>query len=406
MTGYATADYATSLSTRAKLRKRFRLRSYDELAAAIPPDWILQAYIPEDALMMLYGPPNTFKSFIALDWALSVATGRSWLGACVPSRRKVVYVSAEGQRGIARRVSAWLRHHSVDARELTNISFVTCPVCITTPLEFKIFLENLEAMASIGTSGGTPSAALGLIILDTLARCFGGGDENSTQDMNAFVNACDELKRRFAQSVVLVIHHSGKDETLGARGSIAFHGATDVIFQTKARDGLKVTLANPRNKDMDELPARRLELVEVDPSLAVAASDEPVDGRSRAEAKVGSTAVANTRALELLQLLVNGGSGGGKISTEGDEGKLEGDEGKLVTTEGITYSAWFQRWPLPSGSTFNRYVKRLLNQGYVELRDNRYHLTPKGERSVNITPASSLPPHPLSLEAGMGGGAS
>ncbi|MGK3687187.1 AAA family ATPase, partial [Escherichia coli] len=42
----------------------------------------------------------------------------------------------------------------------------------------------------------------------------GGNDENDSRDMGAFIRGCDELKRRTG-ATVLVVHHSGKDETKG-----------------------------------------------------------------------------------------------------------------------------------------------------------------------------------------------
>jgi hypothetical protein len=71
----------------------------------------------------------------------------------------------------------------------------------------------------------------GLIVLDTLARCYGGGDENSTKDMNTFVTNCDLLRESFPDTTILVVHHTGKDTARGLRGSSAFNGALDIAFE-------------------------------------------------------------------------------------------------------------------------------------------------------------------------------
>ena len=60
-----------------------------------------------------------------------------------------------------------------------------------------------------------------LIILGTLARCFGGSDENAAKDMGAFIQGCDTSKA-VTQTSVLIVHHSGKGQERGARGSSAF----------------------------------------------------------------------------------------------------------------------------------------------------------------------------------------
>lgn len=75
-----------------------------------------------------------------------------------------------------------------------------------------------------------------MIILDTLARCFGGNDENDARDMGAFIRGCDELKRRTG-ATVLVVHHSGKDETKGHVVPVHFvHLWTlNTVFAVKVR---------------------------------------------------------------------------------------------------------------------------------------------------------------------------
>ncbi|MCP5682603.1 helicase RepA family protein, partial [Klebsiella pneumoniae] len=71
-----------------------------------------------------------------------------------------------------------------------------------------------------------------LIIFDTLARCYGNLDENNSQDMGRLIVGCDAIKNGTSASVLLV-HHSGKDETKGARGSSSLKAALDVEFNVK-----------------------------------------------------------------------------------------------------------------------------------------------------------------------------
>lgn len=71
-----------------------------------------------------------------------------------------------------------------------------------------------------------------LLVVDTLSRYFGdGANENSADDMNAFVASLDVLKQRRPDLHIHVIHHSGKDTERGMRGSSALKGAADTVIQ-------------------------------------------------------------------------------------------------------------------------------------------------------------------------------
>jgi RecA-family ATPase len=89
---------------------RFKLLSLDEIERLPPLEWLIEGLMPAGGLAVLYGAPKLGKSFLALDWALSVAAGRRWLGRNV-RQGDVVYVYAEGVSGLKARVAAWAAEH-------------------------------------------------------------------------------------------------------------------------------------------------------------------------------------------------------------------------------------------------------------------------------------------------------
>ena len=72
---------------------------------------------------------------------------------------------------------------------------------------------------------------IGMIIIDTLARNY-GLDENSTKDMNTFIQRVDMLKEEFNASIVIV-HHTGHGSSARARGSSVLPAALDYEFRVK-----------------------------------------------------------------------------------------------------------------------------------------------------------------------------
>jgi AAA domain len=70
------------------------------------PEPLIDNVLDQGTVALLYGRWGSCKSFIAQDWAASVATGRAWQGRPTEQRR-ALYVAAEGAFGLKGRLSAW-----------------------------------------------------------------------------------------------------------------------------------------------------------------------------------------------------------------------------------------------------------------------------------------------------------
>lgn len=205
-------------------------------------DYTLKSYLPANSLSSIYGPSGSYKSFLAVSWACHVAAGMKWAGKSV-SAGAVMYVVGEGGIGVPRRIKAWEKKHGV---KLNNLYLVNRPVF---PVRREEMQEMIKAARDVMSRTGQP---VRLIVVDTLARCFGGNDENDARDMGAFIEGCDVIKRETG-ATLLVVHHSGKDDTKGARGSSAFRAALDAEFNVRREgDGGAIILTCTKMKDAEE----------------------------------------------------------------------------------------------------------------------------------------------------------
>src|SRR3990167_4102406 len=100
-----------------------RLYSMVELLRLPPPEWLAHHHLPAGGIVGLPCPPSHYKSFVAIDMAMPVATGQPWQGA-ETRRGHVIYVAAEGGTGIAKRGHAWLQEHQVDLAQV-DIALLT-----------------------------------------------------------------------------------------------------------------------------------------------------------------------------------------------------------------------------------------------------------------------------------------
>jgi hypothetical protein len=223
--------------------------------------WMVKGIIPESSRFnAIYGPPESFKSFLALDLFASVASGTRWHGRAV-KKRPVLYIAAEGQSGVLKRLEAWKRYHGVET--LDAFTLLPIPCLIDNKQELDAFISALENLPEMP----------GVIVLDTLARSM-SGDENSTSDMGKVVLACT-IVSEITGAQVIIVHHTGKDETRGARGSIALTGATDTMFRTVKIDTRQVALICERQKDDEPAPELIFDMEIVDTEL-VDADRNPV----------------------------------------------------------------------------------------------------------------------------------
>ena len=193
------------------------------------PDWLVRRLLERDTLAGVFGLSNVGKSFVTVDLACSIASGTEFFGHQV-KQGPVLYIAGEGHRGITKRVKAWAAVRGVDLS--------TAPLHIS---EAAIPLRDKDALASLQTEIDEITAAHGspaLIVVDTLNRNFGGGNENSTEDMTGFVAGKDALRQQTG-ACVLVVHHTSKANPDSARGSNVLLGALDWEYCVQADAGVQ-----------------------------------------------------------------------------------------------------------------------------------------------------------------------
>lgn len=226
-----------------------RLYSTQELLRLPPPSWLIDTILPAGGLIGLYGPPGHGKSFIALDWILSIAAGRTWLGHTV-HQGLGLYVSAEGGTGIGKRVAAWLEYQDLQPVDVPVAWLTEALPLLPDSDDMALLLKRIHDEIEIPPT---------LIVIDTLARCF-EGDENTQEDMGRFIQAADQLRHEFGATVV-VVHHTRLDGER-ERGNTAFRGATDAMISV-SKKGQLITVKCNKQRDAEEFASIDLQLIPI-----------------------------------------------------------------------------------------------------------------------------------------------
>ncbi len=216
--------------------------------------YLIKQWLPFEGTGVLVGPSNTGKTFIALDMAMSIAAGTDWHGHKV-RQGAVLYLATEGSFSFKNRMAALK-----DDRGLTDNVPLIARADMVNLLDKEADLGELAALADEIKGEHGP---LRMIVVDTLARAMAGGNENAPDDMGKLLNNVEAL-RQGTEAFVLLIHHTGKDETKGARGHSLLKGAADTILLLSKRDDDLLELKSDKQRDMasPRPKAFRLETVE------------------------------------------------------------------------------------------------------------------------------------------------
>lgn len=230
----------------------FKLVRISEMEAN-EPNYLVDGLLEREHMAVAFGDPGTGKSFFAIDLSARIATGTPFHGRQT-KQGTVIYIAGEGHGGIARRRAAW----EIE----TGVSLKDAPLFVSTvagsfldQATTELVVKAIEAVAYVA---GPPA----LIVVDTLARNFGGGDENKTEDMNRFIAAIDGVKARWPGCSALIVHHTGHGHKDRGRGSMALKGATDAEYRVEKKRKL-MTLECLKMKDGAPPALVTFEMVEV-----------------------------------------------------------------------------------------------------------------------------------------------
>ena len=205
---------------------RFAITRIGEFAKLKPVSWHIKGVLPAEGVAFVYGPPGSGKTFWALDIAGTVARGADqWRGHRVKAAA-VVYVAGEGSTGVRQRAAAYLRENGLEDLPIGIIDDV--PNLFAEKTHAGLLAQRVnEAAAALGK--------VGIIILDTLAATTPGANENAAEDMGLVLSRVHALQKATG-ALVLIVHHSGKEDSRGLRGWSGLLGAADAVFKVEKDD--------------------------------------------------------------------------------------------------------------------------------------------------------------------------
>lgn len=195
----------------------------DCLSRPEPIEWLIDSWVQAKALNMVFGPSGGGKTFLVLDWCLSMAAGLHYWAGNEVEPGAVVYLAGEGHHGLKGRIAAWLHYHEIKNPNPDNFTFTNRAADLNTDEGYGTVAGFLRELAK------KPS----LIVVDTTNLHF-SGNENAADQVRTMINNCRRLIREF-ECAVLLVHHTGVSlEAKGrVRGSSAWKASMDIEIEVQ-----------------------------------------------------------------------------------------------------------------------------------------------------------------------------
>lgn len=298
---------------------------------------LIDGWYDYGAMVVTYGDSNVGKTNVVMSQAFAIATGEPWCGSDV-RHGLVVYVAAEGGRGLKKRAAAYRKKFGKDD---IPFALVPCPVDLWRPTGDTKALIALIKQAE--ADFGLPCV---MVVLDTLARVLAGGNENASEDMGALVMHCDRLRDATGATVHL-IHHSGKNQAAGARGHSSLRAATDTEIEIGEGGSIKGT----KQRDMDGTGELHFDL-----EVVTLGTDSRGRNITSVVAKVRKAtefeAKLTARHEAMLDVL---------------ETLMADEDGEIKPDKAVTWATW---WEAAKGSVSGRKGAPASRQSLMRLRDD------------------------------------
>ncbi len=228
--------------------ERYPLFSISEIQNFPKLDYLVKGVFPATGLACIYGPSGSSKSFLALDFAMSVACKKEWFGLEVKTV-PVIYIVLEGLQGFIKRIDAWIAQNKIRPKKF---------FLIRDDINLFNFADVSDLVASLQKS----NFVNGLIVIDTLNQASPGVDENSVKEISQVLNHLKFIQRE-TNSLTLIVHHSGKDVNRGLRGSSSIRAALDTSIEVSSESYTQKEWRIEKSKDSADGQTYKYSLKEI-----------------------------------------------------------------------------------------------------------------------------------------------
>ncbi len=226
-----------------ELLKLWTIKDYEDYE--LDTNFLIDKVIYPKTITMLYSPPGQFKSFVAVNMALSIASGHDWLNY-ETKQNAVLYCDKENNDNIVKqRLMAMHKGLKIKDKDIPLYFLRREGDLIVNKRANDKFLQKLFKTIEYYN--------IKVVFFDTMHR-FGDYEENSSDDVNLLYNhVFQRLLEEYGCSIIF-LHHTNKDGNF--RGSGDFLGMVDTAYKVKRKpksDSFSIVNEKNRSGEIEQL---------------------------------------------------------------------------------------------------------------------------------------------------------
>lgn len=237
------------------------ISSWFEECTVEAEEWLVDGIVPQRSYTGIFGKRGSAKSFFALDLACRGALGLPFLGQDA-ERFGTLYCVGEKKGRFGKRVQAWKQAHDV-ARVPAAVCFRWgCPNLLDEEA-VSDFIAEVNALRPEFQRRGAP---LGVLILDTLARCLKHANVSDADAAGSAVEAIQRIVDECGVTVIPLAHVAKSEGATTQKGAGEWEDAADALIRIDRKDQepvRTVTLTKQSDEADGAAYAFELEVVEV-----------------------------------------------------------------------------------------------------------------------------------------------
>ncbi len=172
--------------------------------------WTVESLIPEQSITAITGAPGTSKTWLTIEIARCVATGKDFLNKFKTQQGAVLMVDKENH---LRHIQKRLKMLGVENDQIFYLAKVN-----------EFLIDNEDHYRSLART--IKERGVKLVIFDSLVRIH-SGDENEAQHISKVMNKFRSLT---TQGVTVIFIHHNRKEAVNARNTVnSMRGSSDIL---------------------------------------------------------------------------------------------------------------------------------------------------------------------------------